>query len=162
MVHAVAEMTELPSEASELSRGARVGLGATAPAPRADLPARVPSAHNWAESFVRSLRRVSASILLVAVGFSTLTYAEEPLGDPFGSHTVELHEGPLVAIWENLRDKVWEDKLRIEFCEEFKQEPCPSVFKLMNVVEEARKNEGKALLGHLNRSINLSIKPVPV
>jgi predicted transglutaminase-like cysteine proteinase len=32
----------------------------------------------------------------------------------------------------------------------------------MKIVEEARQNQGKALLAHLNRSINLMIKAVPV
>src|SRR5258708_8910472 len=31
----------------------------------------------------------------------------------------------------------------------------------MKIVEEARQNQGKALLGHLNRSINLMIKAAP-
>jgi predicted transglutaminase-like cysteine proteinase len=31
----------------------------------------------------------------------------------------------------------------------------------MKIVEEARQNQGKALLAHLNRSINLMIKPTP-
>jgi len=31
----------------------------------------------------------------------------------------------------------------------------------MKIVEEARQNQGKALLGHLNRSINLLIKAAP-
>ena len=38
---------------------------------------------------------------------------------------------------------------------------CASVSTLMKIVEEARQNEGKALLGHLNRSINLMIKAAP-
>src|SRR4029077_17905547 len=39
--------------------------------------------------------------------------------------------------------------------------PCPEVSTLMKIVEEARQNQGKALLGHLNRSINLMIKAAP-
>jgi predicted transglutaminase-like cysteine proteinase len=38
---------------------------------------------------------------------------------------------------------------------------CSSVFTLMKIVEEARQYQGKALLGHLNRSINLMIKAAP-
>ena len=43
---------------------------------------------------------------------------------------------------------------------EFSNTPCPEVSTLMKIVEEARQNQGKALLGHLNISINLMIKPV--
>jgi predicted transglutaminase-like cysteine proteinase len=39
--------------------------------------------------------------------------------------------------------------------------PCPEVSTLIKIVDEARQNQGKALLGHLNRSINLLIKAAP-
>ncbi len=67
-----------------------------------------------------------------------------------------------MGIWENLRDKVLGDKVRIQSCGELSNESCPEVFKLMNMVAEARQNEGRALVGHLNRSINLAITPAPV
>jgi predicted transglutaminase-like cysteine proteinase len=67
-----------------------------------------------------------------------------------------------VGIWETLRDKVLDDKLRIQSCGELSNESCPEVVKLMNIVAEARQNEGRALVGHLNRSINLAIMPAPV
>ncbi len=105
--------------------------------------------------------RLRVLLVIAAAGLAAPTYADDRPSDPFGSHTIELNEGPLVAIWKYLRDQVLHDKLRIQFCVEFSKEPCPPVFKLMKVVEEARENEGKALLGHLNRSINLMIKPVP-
>src|SRR5262249_45282678 len=38
---------------------------------------------------------------------------------------------------------------------------CAAVSTLMKIVEEARQNQGKALLGHLNRSINLLINAAP-
>jgi len=38
---------------------------------------------------------------------------------------------------------------------------CPEVSALMQIVQDARQNQGKALLGHLNRSINLMIKAAP-
>jgi len=38
---------------------------------------------------------------------------------------------------------------------------CAAVSTLMKIVGEARQNQGKALLGHLNRSINLLINAAP-
>jgi predicted transglutaminase-like cysteine proteinase len=105
--------------------------------------------------------RVPVLVVIVAIAFAAPTYADDRPNDPFGTHTIELNEGPLVAIWKYLRDQVLYDKLRIQFCVEFSNEPCAPVSKLMKVVEEARENEGKALLGHLNRSINLMVKHVP-
>src|SRR5437660_10534244 len=105
--------------------------------------------------------RVPVLVLVAAVGLAAPTYADDRPSDPFGNHTIELNEGPLVAIWKYLRDQVLHDKLRIQYCVEFSKEPCAAVSKLMKVVEEAHENEGKALLGHLNRSINLMVKPVP-
>jgi predicted transglutaminase-like cysteine proteinase len=75
--------------------------------------------------------------------------------------TNENNGAPLVAIWESLRDKVLLDKLHVQVCLESSDTPCPSVSTLMKIAEEARRNQGKALLGHLNISINLMIRPAP-
>jgi predicted transglutaminase-like cysteine proteinase len=77
-------------------------------------------------------------------------------------HTIDLDkEATLFAIWESLRDQVLLDKAHFHSCIESSNTPCPEVSTLMKIVEEARQNQGKALLGHLNRSINLMIKAAP-
>src|SRR6266487_3501401 len=57
------------------------------------------------------------------------------------------------------------DKAQFHSCIESNNESnntdCASVSTLMKIVEEARQNQGKALLGHLNRSINLLINAAP-
>src|SRR5262249_7258164 len=55
------------------------------------------------------------------------------------------------------------DKVHFHCCMESNNEPndCASVSTLMKIVEEARQNQGKAVLGHLNRSINLLINAAP-
>jgi predicted transglutaminase-like cysteine proteinase len=54
------------------------------------------------------------------------------------------------------------DKAHFHSCiESDSNTDCEAVYTLMKIVEEARQNEGKALLGHLNRSINLLIKAAP-
>ena len=101
-------------------------------------------------------------VVAIVIGFAAPTSANDRPSDPFGNHTVELNkEARLVEIWESLREQVLLDKARFHSCIESMNADCASVSTLMKIVEEARENEGKALLGHLNRSINLMIKPAP-
>ena len=105
---------------------------------------------------------VYVTVLAIVFGFAVPASAEDRPSDPFGNHTIELNkEAPLVSIWESLKDQVLLDKARFHSCIEFSNASCPEVSALMKIVEEARQNQGKALLAHLNRSINLMIKPTP-
>lgn len=103
---------------------------------------------------------VTAITIFACLGVPT-SAADRP-SDPFANHTVELDkEAPLFGIWEFLRDQMLLDRSYFEACIEHSNTSCASVSTLMKIVEEARENQGKALLGHLNRSINLLIKPSP-
>ena len=107
---------------------------------------------------------IAAFIAVVAVvgGFTTPISADERPSDPFGNHTTELdNESQLFIIWKTLRDEVLLDKAHFHACIEASNESCPEVSTLMKIVDEAHQNQGKALLGHLNRSINLLIKAAP-
>jgi predicted transglutaminase-like cysteine proteinase len=97
------------------------------------------------------------------IGCPTPISADDRPSDPFGNHTIELNkETPLVEIWEVLGDQLLFDKQHAQSCVEDSNAPlCLSVSTLRKIVEEARQNQGKALLGHLNRSINLMIRPSP-
>ena len=102
------------------------------------------------------------TVLAIVVGVAVPASADDRPSDPFGDHTVELDkEATLFAIWESLRDQVLLDRAHFHSCIEFSNTPCPEVSTLMKIVDEARQNQGKALLGHLNRSINLLIKAAP-
>ncbi len=103
------------------------------------------------------------AVVAIVVGFASPTSANDRPSDPFGNHTIELNnEAPLVEIWESLRDKVLLDKAHFHACiESTSKTDCESVSTLMKIVEEARQYQGKALLGHLNRSINLMIRAAP-
>ena len=108
--------------------------------------------------------RIAAFVTVVAIvlSFAVQTSADDRPSDPFGNHTIELHnEAPLVETWETLRDKVLLDKAHFHSCLESNNTPCPEVSTLMKIVEEAHQYQGKAVLGHLNRSINLMIKAAP-
>ena len=101
-------------------------------------------------------------VFAVAVGFAMSCRADDRPRDPFGNHTIELNsEAHLFAIWEFLRDQVTLDKAAFLSCMEQSSSACPEAAALMKIVQEARQKQGKALLGHLNRSINLMIKAAP-
>jgi predicted transglutaminase-like cysteine proteinase len=96
----------------------------------------------------------------IVVGLVLPAPADEPPGDPFGNHTVELNEdAPLVGIWQSVKDKMQLEKAHFHEC--LKEPPCPSIFALAQKLDEIRQYRGKALLGHLNLSVNLMIKPAP-
>src|SRR5262245_18883729 len=102
------------------------------------------------------------TVLAFVVGSVTPASADDRPDDPFGNHTKELNnEALLFATWEFLREQVTLDKTKFLSC--IKQNPssCPEVSTLMEIVEEAQQHQGKALLAHLNRSINLMIKAAP-
>ena len=102
------------------------------------------------------------TVVAVVVGFATTISADDRPSDPFGNHTTGLNnESQLFAIWESLRDQVLLDKAHFHACIEGSNESCPEVSTLMKIVDDTRQYQGKALLGHLNRSINLLIKAAP-
>jgi predicted transglutaminase-like cysteine proteinase len=108
--------------------------------------------------------RIPALVTVVAIvaGFAVVASADDRPSDPFGNHTIELDkEATLFEVWESLRDKVLLDKAYFHSCIAVGSAPCAEVSTLMKIVAEARENQGKALLGHLNRSINLLIKAAP-
>jgi predicted transglutaminase-like cysteine proteinase len=102
------------------------------------------------------------TVIAVVVGLALPTAANERPTDPFGNHAIELNdEARLVAVWRFLRDQVLLDKRYYHSCLESSDAICPSLPTFMKILDEAREHQGKALLGHLNRSINLLIKPAP-
>ncbi len=104
------------------------------------------------------------AVVAVTVGFVVLPACAEEArpSDPFGNHTTELtKDSPLVGIWESLRDQMKLEKAYFHECSKSKDTPCPSVPALVQKLNEIGQNRGKALLGHLNISVNLMIKPAP-
>jgi predicted transglutaminase-like cysteine proteinase len=124
----------------------------------------------WARSLLqlnRATERVQVLAVLVTfatvlVGFALPACAGERPNDPFGSHTIELSkEAPLAEIWESLRHQMSLEKAYFYQCLQSKDDPCPLIPALAQKLDEIRQYRGEALLGHLNISINLMIKPAP-
>ena len=98
---------------------------------------------------------IFVTVVAIVVGFAAPTCANDRPSDPFGNYTVQMNEEAyLFGVWESLRDQVLLDRAHFHHCIESNNESnntdCASVSTLMKIVEEARQNQGKALLGHLN------------
>ena len=62
-------------------------------------------------------------------------------------------------MWDLLRYEMVIEKGYFHKCLETKD--CPSIPTLAQKLDEIRQYQGKALLGHLNMSVNLMIRPAP-
>jgi predicted transglutaminase-like cysteine proteinase len=118
----------------------------------------------WLRQIAVPNRGLAIFLTLVAIVFGVVlpARADERPTDPFGNHTTELNkDAPLVLIWDSLRDRMQLEKAYFHDCTVFKGPPCPSTATLVQKLDEIRQYRGKALLGHLNVSVNLMIKPAP-
>ena len=104
--------------------------------------------------------RLLLSVFVTAL--AALFYAGPSL-EPFGQAlaTVDIQQGPLVDSWRILRQQLKNDDDHVALCVEGVGEDCAAVATLVRVVTEAKQQKGLALIGHLNRSINLLLKPAP-
>ena len=107
--------------------------------------------------------RLLTTFVTVVVGFALPASADERPSDPFGNHTIEINneESPLVRIWDSLRHQMHLEKAYFYECLQSKDDRCPLIPALEQKLDEIRQYRGKALLGHLNISINLMIRPAP-
>ncbi len=68
---------------------------------------------------------------------------------------------PLAKIWRTLREQIQLDDLIVSSCVDTETDECVAAKKLTDVVDDARQYRGRAIIGHINRSLNLMIKPSP-
>lgn len=101
------------------------------------------------------------AIVLTTAWLSVPVNADDRPSDPFGNHTAKLNEDlPIAKMWDLLRYKMVIEKDYFRKCQSTNGD-CPSIPELMQRLDEVRRYQGKALLGHLNMSVNLMIKPAP-
>jgi predicted transglutaminase-like cysteine proteinase len=102
------------------------------------------------------------SVGAILIGFGLPSAANERPVDPFGNHTTELtKDAPLAGIWASVRDKMQREKAYFHECQLSNGPTCTLVPALVQKLDQIREHRGKALLGHLNLSVNLMIKPAP-
>jgi predicted transglutaminase-like cysteine proteinase len=100
------------------------------------------------------------TVFMIAAGLVFPATADDRPSDPFGDYTTELNQdAPLVKIWDSLKDKMLIERGYFHKCLESKD--CPSISGLVQTLDEIRQYQGKALLGHLNISVNFMVSPAP-
>ena len=120
----------------------------------------------WAGFRQNAKLNIALAILFIVaailVAFGLPAAADERPLDPFGNHTTELNkDSPLAGIWTSVRDKMQLEKAYFHECQLPNGPSCPSVAGLVQTLDQIREHRGKALLGHLNLSVNLMIRPAP-
>ena len=64
------------------------------------------------------------------------------------------------AKWADLQSRIRADKATLAACRSGDR-PCPTAARrFLSIIEQGRKRQGRALLGEINRAINLSIRPM--
>ena len=103
-----------------------------------------------------STRTMSAVIALV-MGMTYSVHAQP--ADPFGGNTVDVSQGPLLETWQTVYEELGGDHALLGACIDSTADGCGPSRTLWTIIADARNQKGMAIIGHLNRTINLSITP---
>jgi predicted transglutaminase-like cysteine proteinase len=104
-----------------------------------------------------SIRAVLAAAMSLLA--TTAALASEQPNNPFGEKTVAESIGSLVESWNTVREHIRLDDLIVASCNSGNAGDCAAAGELMRIVEDARRYQGRTMIAHINRSINLAIKP---
>lgn len=107
-----------------------------------------------------SLRTI---LLLCAVAVSALLPGVGVAADrdePFGIATVAAPDGPLWNRWRQMQSDLRADAAIVAQCRaDPKLCESPTALGFIAIVDEARQYDGLARIGHINRAVNLAIRP---
>lgn len=104
---------------------------------------------------------------VVAIGALLLTFMADVRAslphDPFGGDSVLLHDGAsgVAAKWRAEQTRIAIDQVVVRACTGDASSDCRAALELIAIVEEARGYHGRAQFGHINRTINLLLRPTP-
>ena len=104
---------------------------------------------------------IAARLVLVIVMLIRSSADIGGVTDPFGGNTVVVPAGPLVDHWQAVNEQISHDDAMLESCLMGGSEQCAPALALLAIVSEARQQRGLAVIGHINRAINLAIAPAP-
>jgi predicted transglutaminase-like cysteine proteinase len=96
--------------------------------------------------------------VVTLLGITAAIPSEQP-SDPFGAKTVAELRDPPVKSWNAVREQIQLDDLIVSSCTYDNADDCGAAKELMSVVDDARQYQGRAMIAHINRSMNLMIKP---
>jgi predicted transglutaminase-like cysteine proteinase len=100
------------------------------------------------------LIRVIGTLTALSIGASPLA------GEPFGVATVPAAPNSAIsAMWRDLQSAMRADEQTVVACRANPTCGSPAALQFIAIVDEARQYQGRALLGHINRAVNLAIPP---
>ena len=98
--------------------------------------------------------RVIGALTALLIGASPLA------GEPFDVATVPAApDSAISAIWRDLQPAMQADEQTVIACRADPACGSPAALRFIAIVDEARQYQGRALLGHINRAVNLTIPP---
>jgi len=107
---------------------------------------------------------VVRSTLVVAsvVAALSITDTHCAAADPFSYHTAEVAYSPSVENWFATIRKLNRDHALLGACVDnnLKIADCLAARQLHDIIEDGKAQNGLALIGHINRNVNVMIKPV--
>ena len=118
-----------------------------------------PAARDRARRFSQGVLLAALISVLISLAGTGAAVATDRPGAPFGGNTVTEFPDPLVKSWHWLREQIRLDDLIVSTCIGNETDDCIAAKKLTDVVDDARQYQGRAMIGHINRSINLMIRP---
>jgi predicted transglutaminase-like cysteine proteinase len=82
-----------------------------------------------------------------------------PSAEPVDLPATLVPAGEISAKWRELQSRIFADEKTIAACHLNESTCSQAARRFLSIVNVARKHEGRARLGWLNRAVNLSIKP---
>jgi predicted transglutaminase-like cysteine proteinase len=101
------------------------------------------------------------AIIGIAVFLSALVIStSNRLADPYGDETVYVPFGSLVGNWRKVINKLDNDHALLGACVDSNSLECAPARQLWAIIQDGKAQQGLALVGHMNRAINLAITAV--
>jgi predicted transglutaminase-like cysteine proteinase len=120
--------------------------------------------------FSHTLRAVVTACGLAGFGATAALAAARPepampfdsvAAEPFGLSTVAVPGGALNEKWQKLKRALDDERVQLALCDG-DRDNCTSdaALQLLAIVDDARRRDGRARLGEINRAINLALRPM--
>jgi Bacterial transglutaminase-like cysteine proteinase BTLCP len=81
--------------------------------------------------------------------------------DPFEAKTLVDASDGIAGMWRDELARIATDQQVMNACVRKPSADCGAVLKLIAIIDEASTYHGRAVFGHINRAINLLLRPTP-
>jgi predicted transglutaminase-like cysteine proteinase len=83
-----------------------------------------------------------------------------PASEPFRLPTTNAAQGEIPAKWADLQLRIKNDEKLVANCRQHEGECSAAARRFLSILELGHNREGRAVLGWINRAVNLSIRPM--